>query len=49
VDASLRGLQQGKLVVVPGAIYKLVVALEKLTPRALRSAAVVAAARRSHR
>jgi short-subunit dehydrogenase len=49
VDASLRGLERGKLFVVPGAIYKLVVALEKLTPRALRSAAVVAAARRSHR
>jgi short-subunit dehydrogenase len=35
VDASLRGLQRGKL--------------EKFTPRALRSAAVVFAARRSHR
>ena len=49
VDASLRGLQRGKLFVVPGAIYKCVVALEKLAPRVLRSAAVVAAARRSHR
>jgi short-subunit dehydrogenase len=49
VDASLRGLQRGKLFVVPGAIYKFVVALEKFTPRALRSAAVVFAARRSHR
>ena len=35
VDASLRGLQQGRVFVVPGAIYKLVVFLEKLTPRAL--------------
>jgi short-subunit dehydrogenase len=49
VDASLRGLQQGRLFVVPGAIYKLVVFLEKLTPRALRSAAVVFAARRANR
>ena len=47
VDASLRGLQRGQPLVVPGAIYKLVVALEKLAPRALRSAAVVRAARRS--
>jgi hypothetical protein len=35
VDASLRGLGRGRLLVVPGAIYKLVVALEKLAPRAL--------------
>jgi short-subunit dehydrogenase len=47
VDASLRGLERGRPLVVPGAIYKLVVALEKLAPRALRSAAVVAAARRA--
>ena len=49
VDASLRGLQQGKLRVVPGAIYKLFVFLEGLTPRRIRSAAVVAAARRTRR
>ena len=49
VDASLRGLQQGRLFVVPGAIYKLVVFLEKLAPRALRSAVVVRAARRANR
>ena len=47
VDASLRGLQQGKLFVVPGAIYKTVVLLESLVPRWLRSAAVVSAARRT--
>jgi short-subunit dehydrogenase len=47
VDASLRGLERDKLFVVPGAIYKLVVGLEKLTPRALRSAVVVRAARRA--
>ena len=41
VDASLRGLQRGKVFVVPGAFYKLIVTLEKLVPRA-RSAAVVA-------
>jgi len=49
VDASLRGLERGRPLVVPGAIYKLIVALEKLAPRSLRSAAVVRAARRAHR
>jgi uncharacterized protein len=49
VEASLRGLQDGKAFVVPGAIYKTVVLLEKLAPRWLRSAAVVRAARRTHR
>jgi short-subunit dehydrogenase len=49
VDASLRGLERGKLFVVPGAIYKLVVLLEKLTPRWLRTAAVVRATRRARR
>ncbi len=47
VEASLRGLQQGKLFVVPGAIYKTVVLLERLVPRWLRSAAVVRAAQRT--
>jgi short-subunit dehydrogenase len=47
VDASLRGLERGKLFVVPGAIYKLVVGLEKFTPRALRSVVVVRAVRRA--
>ena len=48
VDASLRGLQQRPACSwCPGAIYKLVVFLEKLAPRALRSAAVVRAARRA--
>ena len=47
VDASLRGLARGQLFVVTGAIYKLVVALEKLVPRWLRAAAVVGAARRA--
>jgi hypothetical protein len=47
VDASLRGLERGQLFVVPGALYKLVVAVEKLTPRWLRSAAVVGAALRA--
>jgi hypothetical protein len=49
VDASLRGLENGKLFVVPGAIYKLIVSLEKLTPRWLRSMAIVAVARRKRR
>jgi len=46
VDQSLRGLARGKLFVVPGAFYKFIVSLEKLTPRRLRSAALVAVARR---
>ena len=46
VDQSLRGFERGKMLVVPGAIYKLVVALEKLAPRWLRSAAVVRATRK---
>jgi len=33
VDASLRGLARGTLFVVPGAVYKLVVAMERLLPR----------------
>jgi hypothetical protein len=49
VEQSLRGLQRGKPIVVPGAIYKMVVTLEKLAPRWLRSAAVVRAARHAHR
>jgi short-subunit dehydrogenase len=46
VDASLRALQRGQPLVVPGTIYKIVVLLEKLAPRWLRSAAVVRAARK---
>ncbi len=46
VDQSLRGLEQGKPLVVPGAIYKMVVTLEKLAPRWLRSAAVMRATRK---
>jgi hypothetical protein len=49
VDASLRGLERGKLFVVPGAVYKLVVILEKLAPRWLRSKAVVRVMRRARR
>ena len=49
VDASLRGFERGKLFVVPGAIYKMVVLLEKLAPRRLRSLAVVRAARHTRR
>jgi short-subunit dehydrogenase len=46
VDASLHGLQRGKVFVVPGAIYKTVVLLEKMVPRWVRSAAVVRAGKR---
>lgn len=45
VDASLRGLDRGKVFVVPGAIYKTIVMLEKMAPRWLRSAAVIRAGR----
>lgn len=46
VDASLRGLARGKPVVVPGAIYKVVVKLETCVPRSLKTAVVVRALRR---
>jgi uncharacterized protein len=49
VDASLRGLARGKPLVVPGAIYKLIVKLEAWTPRWLRTAAVIRLARRAKR
>jgi len=49
VDQSLRGLAKGKTFVIPGAFYKLIVSLEKTTPRRLRSAAVVAAARKARK
>ena len=49
VEQSLRGLERGKTFVIPGAIYKMVVNAEKLTPRRLRSAAVAAAARRGRK
>ena len=43
VDASLRGLERGKVFVVPGALYKIIVVLEKLVPRRIRSAVVIRA------
>jgi len=46
VDQSLRGLERGKVYVITGGFYRFIVALEKLTPRRLRSAALVAAGRR---
>ncbi|MCX6632112.1 MAG: SDR family oxidoreductase [Candidatus Solibacter sp.] len=49
VDQSLRGLEREKPIVVPGAIYKMVVTLERLVPRWLRSASVVRATRHAHR
>src|SRR5450759_3582515 len=49
VNTSLRGLERGQLFVVPGSIYKMVVTLEKLAPRWLRSAAVVRASRHARR
>jgi short-subunit dehydrogenase len=38
VDASLKGLAQRKLYVIPGGIYKLVVVLQELLPRRLHVA-----------
>ena len=49
VDASLRGLERGQLFVVPGAFYKLIVSVEKVVPRWIRSAAIVAAGRRARK
>ncbi|MCU1232308.1 MAG: short-chain dehydrogenase/reductase, partial [Candidatus Solibacter sp.] len=43
VDASLRGLERGRVFVVPGRFYKTIVAVEKLTPRWIRSAAIIRA------
>jgi hypothetical protein len=49
VAASLKGLERGKTVVVPGLFYKAVVLMTKLVPRALQHAVMVRHARRSGR
>jgi short-subunit dehydrogenase len=49
VAASLKGLESGKTVVVPGLLYKAVVLLTKLLPRALLDAVMIRRARRSGR
>lgn len=49
VDASLRGLEEDRLFVVPGWRYRVVVALSKVLPRPLRHAAVRLYARRRKR
>jgi hypothetical protein len=49
VQASLDGLESGKLFVVPGLLYKIIVLLSKLTPRAVQHAAMVRYARRTKR
>jgi len=41
VNESLKGLARGRLFVVPGRTYKLLVALQRWTPRSLRVAATV--------
>jgi len=46
VEASLRGLDRGKVFVVPGAVYKLIVMLEKVVPRWVSARVVVGAAKR---
>ena len=49
VDASIRGLARGQVFVVPGGFYKLIVNVEKIVPRWIRSAAIVAAGRRARK
>jgi short-subunit dehydrogenase len=49
VAASLRGLEQGKLIVVPGLRYKLMVLMLRLMPRPLRHVTVIVYARRTKR
>ena len=49
VEASLRGLDRGKLFVVPGRIYRLIVLLRGLLPRPVRHAGILAYARRMKR
>ncbi|HYW47116.1 MAG TPA: SDR family oxidoreductase [Bryobacteraceae bacterium] len=49
VDASLEGLAQGKLFVVPGAIYKLLVLLSGLFPRRWRRSWAMRYARKNKR
>ena len=49
VAASLKGLERGKTVVVPGLFYKVVVLLSKLTPKVLQHAVMIRHARRSGR
>lgn len=49
VEASLRGLEEGKLFVVPGRIYRLIVLLRSLLPRPVRHAGILRYARRMRR
>jgi short-subunit dehydrogenase len=49
VKASLRGLERGKLIVVPGLRYKLAVLLMRFTPRTLLHAGTMIYARRTKR
>jgi len=49
VKASLEGLEKGKLIVVPGLLYRILVLLTQLTPRAWQHAALVRYARRTGR
>ena len=49
VDASLAGLAEGRLFVVPGTIYQFVVMLETWLPRGLRQALTIRLARKTKR
>jgi short-subunit dehydrogenase len=40
VGASLRGLERGRTIVVPGLAYKFLVLLSRLTPQRLKRAMV---------
>lgn len=47
VEASLSGLAQGKLFVVPGAVYRMLVELEIWLPRKLRGALAIRSAKQA--
>jgi short-subunit dehydrogenase len=49
VDASLEGLAQGKLFVVPGEFYQLLVKLEMWMPQGLREALAIRYGKRTKR
>jgi short-subunit dehydrogenase len=49
VDASIEGLAQGKLIVIPGTVYQLLVKLEDWMPRGLRHAVALRYGKRAKR
>jgi short-subunit dehydrogenase len=49
VEASLKGLEKGKVIVIPGLRYKVLVWLSRITPGALQRGAILLYARRTGR